>query len=61
VIGDTVNLAQRLEAANKDTGTHILLGPDTAEAVHKTHPLRALGEFALKGLQRKIPLYTPEP
>ena len=31
VIGDTVNLASRLEGANKVFGTHLMIGPETQE------------------------------
>jgi adenylate cyclase len=33
VVGDTANFASRLEAANKEFGSEILIGPETAEMV----------------------------
>ena len=48
-IGDTVNLAARLEAHTKQAGRPILLCGDTAAALGGRVPLQALGEVLFKG------------
>ncbi len=60
VIGDTVNVAARLEALNKELGTQILIGGE----VYRHLPgdlagqLVDLGEFRVKGHEFPIHVYT---
>jgi len=54
VIGDGVNTCQRVEAANKEFGTTILITETTYEAVREEFECRAMPEAALKG-KTKIP------
>jgi class 3 adenylate cyclase len=49
VMGDAVNLASRLEGANKEFGTHILLGENTARAVAGKMATRPLTRLRVKG------------
>lgn len=49
VMGDAVNLASRLEGANKEFGTHILLGENTARAVAGQLATRPLTRLRVKG------------
>ncbi|MGH7959840.1 MAG: adenylate/guanylate cyclase domain-containing protein, partial [Opitutaceae bacterium] len=49
VLGDAVNLASRLEAANKEFGTEILLGERTARAVADEFVTRPLTRLRVKG------------
>lgn len=49
VMGDAVNLASRLEGANKEFGTHILLGENTARAVAGRLATRPLTQLRVKG------------
>jgi len=49
VMGDAVNLASRLEGANKEFGTHILLGENTARAVAGRLVTRPLTRLRVKG------------
>jgi len=49
VLGDAVNLASRLEGANKQTGTSILLGPQTAVNVAGSMLLRPVARLQVKG------------
>ena len=49
VIGDTVNLASRLESLNRLYGTCILLSEGTARAVAQEFELRELDAVAVKG------------
>jgi adenylate cyclase len=58
VTGDTVNLASRLEGANKSYGTLVMIGPETADAVRDEFLLRQLDLLAVKG--KKIPVRVYE-
>jgi adenylate cyclase len=49
VLGDAVNLASRLEGANKQTATSILLGPQTAVNVAGAMVLRPVARLQVKG------------
>jgi adenylate cyclase len=49
VMGDAVNLASRLEGANKEFGTNILLGETTARAVAGRMATRPLTRLRVKG------------
>jgi adenylate cyclase len=49
VMGDAVNLASRLEGANKEFGTHILLGETTARLVAGQLATRPLTRLRVKG------------
>src|SRR5690606_35307400 len=52
VIGDSVNLAARLEGANKHYGTHILVAAETIEHTGEAHRFRELDLIRVKGRQR---------
>jgi len=49
VIGDTVNLASRVESANRIYGTQILLGETTAQALGPHFETREVDTIAVKG------------
>src|SRR5207237_2222193 len=49
VIGDTVNLAARLESVNRIYGTQILLGETTAQALGPHFETREVDSIAVKG------------
>jgi adenylate cyclase len=57
VIGDTVNVASRLEGVNKLYGTTILISERTAPAVAKRYRLREIDRILLLGKQEPIGLY----
>lgn len=57
VIGDAVNLASRLEAANKDVGTSILISHAVYEKVAASAQVRPLGSIRVKGKSDEIPVY----
>jgi class 3 adenylate cyclase len=57
VIGDGVNTCQRVEAANKELGTTILVTETTYEAVRDDFECRAMPEAALKGKTKTPRLY----
>jgi adenylate cyclase len=58
VIGDTVNLASRLEALTKDKGVPIVLSPATFEHIQAQFSAVPLGETPVRGFKEPIPLYT---
>lgn len=49
VMGDAVNLASRLEGANKVYGTRVLIGQDTAAALGSTFELREIDRVTVVG------------
>ena len=59
VIGETVNLASRLESLNKRFKTEILMSAATAELVADLFPnIEPLGETEVAGLRNPVPVYT---
>jgi adenylate cyclase len=56
--GNAVNAAARLEAANKDLGSSICIGPGTAARVDPAM-LRQIGTLTLRGQSGAIAVYTP--
>jgi adenylate cyclase len=56
--GNAVNAAARLEAANKDLGSSICIGPGTAARVDPAM-LRQIGTLTLRGQSRPIAVFTP--
>lgn len=57
VIGDSVNLASRLEAVNKLYGTHIVISHDTYNHVKEHFICRLLDVVAVKGKEKGIRIY----
>ena len=49
VIGDTANLAARLETANRVYGTHVLVAESTAQAVASQFEMREIDTIFVKG------------
>ena len=49
VVGDTVNLAARLERANRVYGTKILINESTAQAIGSEFEMREIDTIAVKG------------
>ena len=58
VIGDTVNLASRLQAENKTRGTSILVTEDTARAAGLDH-FEFVDRVTLRGRDAEVRTYTP--
>jgi adenylate cyclase len=56
--GNAINAAARLEAANKDLGSDICIGPGTAARLDPT-TLRRIGTLTLRGQSGEIDVYTP--
>jgi len=59
VHGDTVNLAARLEALNKDLGSRVLLSARTAELLAGSVPLRDRGVVPVRGFPAPLRLFEP--
>ncbi|HBB33669.1 MAG TPA: adenylate/guanylate cyclase domain-containing protein [Cyanobacteria bacterium UBA8803] len=60
VIGDSVNIAARLESYNKDcqpTNCRILIGDTTWKPIEGQFEVEDLGELVLKGKQQKVKVY----
>jgi adenylate cyclase len=49
VLGDAVNLASRLEAANKDVGTVLLIGEETERLARGEFVTRPISRLRVKG------------
>ncbi|HEY4300623.1 MAG TPA: adenylate/guanylate cyclase domain-containing protein [Candidatus Didemnitutus sp.] len=58
VMGDTVNLASRLEGANKAFGTHTLVGDQTARQVRGRIATRPLARLQVKGKHEAVEVHT---
>jgi class 3 adenylate cyclase len=59
VIGDTVNVAARVEAATRTTGDRLLLTRATADALVHQAPLSSRGSIFLRGKRDPIELLAP--
>jgi class 3 adenylate cyclase len=58
VHGDAVNLAARLEAANKQYGTRLLLSEATASQIHDIE-LEIIGKTEVRGHSGRVTLFSP--
>ncbi|SCY20611.1 adenylate cyclase [Microvirga guangxiensis] len=58
VLGDTVNLASRLESLSKEYKVSLILGPATAEAVREDYVLIELDRIAVRGRATESAIYT---
>ncbi|MBZ9792904.1 adenylate/guanylate cyclase domain-containing protein [Rhizobium sp. 3T7] len=57
-LGDSVNLASRLEGASKNYGVAILLGEETARLVSGRYTVVELDRIVVKGRTVRSPVYT---
>ncbi len=57
VIGDGVNLAARLESANRHYGTRILVSASTVDLLHDRYRLRELDWLRVRGKAAPIPVF----
>ena len=60
-LGDSVNLASRLESASKELGVSIMIGPETARQIGGRLPLVPLETIRVKGKQEAITVHTIVP
>ena len=58
VLGDTVNLASRLESLSKEYKVSLILGPATAEAVRDDYVLIELDRIAVRGRATESAIFT---
>ncbi|MBL0408037.1 adenylate/guanylate cyclase domain-containing protein [Microvirga aerilata] len=58
VLGDTVNLASRLESLSKEYGVSIVLGPATAKALQDHFVMIELDQIAVKGRAEESAIFT---
>jgi adenylate cyclase len=56
-IGDAVNFASRIESANKDAGTRLLISEDTYDTVHDSITIGRTTRVQLKGKSGDYALY----
>jgi len=57
-IGDTVNLASRLESATKDLKVNVLVSEHTYDGVRGAFPLTRLGPITVKGRKEPVVAYS---
>lgn len=60
VIGDTVNVASRLEGLNKEYKTRIIIGEPTKNRIKGEYKFRTLGSVAVKGRAEELNIFTVE-
>jgi len=58
LVGDTVNLASRLQGLTRDLGTDIILSRATREGLSHEIPLEPLPSSHVKGRTRKVEIFT---
>jgi adenylate cyclase len=58
-MGDTVNLASRLESLNKLYGTQILISDPTGEALRERIVARPVGVVQVKGKRQCVEVWEP--
>ena len=61
MIGDAVNLASRLEGANKQFGTFTMISQFTKEMLGDTPAVRELARIAVVGRREAVVVYEPMP
>ena len=61
LLGDTVNLAARLEQLNKDYGTRILVSEQHARGLRRPVRLRGLGSVAVRGRSDAAVVFSVDP
>jgi adenylate cyclase len=60
VLGDTVNIASRLQGLTKEYGVPLIMSEGTRERVAAVFPCRLLAKVAVRGRQQETALYTVE-
>ena len=61
LLGDTVNLASRLEELNKQHGTRILVAQSTCAACGDEFSFNALGSVAVRGRSDVVAIFSVDP
>lgn len=60
LIGPSVNMAARLEEANKTLGTRLLISGETHQALHGKIPCQDCGEIDIRGWHNREHVYSPK-
>ena len=58
-IGDTVNLASRIEGLTKDANRRILVSRETMERCGDSFDFESCGSYKVKGRAREVELFEP--
>ena len=58
VIGDSVNLASRLESSSKTLGKTIVIGEDTRHTIETSYPFEYIDSITVKGKTEEIKVYS---
>ena len=58
LIGDTVNLASRLQGLNKEFSTEIIISGTTRLHLDDSYPLKKLPDTEVKGKSRAVGIYA---
>jgi class 3 adenylate cyclase len=61
LLGDTVNLAARLEELNKQYGTRILVSQSTRDACGETFRFDSLGSVTVRGRSESVAIFSVDP
>ena len=61
LLGDTVNLAARLEELNKQYGTRILVSQSTREACGDHFVFKGLGRVTVRGRSDAVAIFSVDP
>jgi class 3 adenylate cyclase len=61
LLGDTVNLAARLEELNKQYGTRILVSQSTRNACGETFNFDSLGSVTVRGRSESVAIFSVDP
>jgi len=59
MLGDAVNLAARLEGANKAFGTYIMISGATRHEIGSAFPVREIARLAVVGRKEPVTVYEP--
>ncbi len=59
MLGDAVNLAARLEGANKQFGSFTMISSATYEQIHDIYPCRELARLTVVGRQEPVRVFEP--
>ena len=60
VLGDTVNVAFRLESLASSDGSSLVISDATGKLVHEFIPLRSLGQVILDGRKENVEIFTTD-
>ncbi len=60
VIGDTVNVASRLEGVNKELQTTLLIGESAKNKIKGKYAFKSMGSVSVKGRKEPLQVYTIE-